>query len=185
MRFRRLSAGMAPRLAARPPRPLNHSTVQKHSMSSIASGAACKGERYTPSYTIPYAMLPYGICQPSLAYLRRGQNGLVAPRGVGWVMKVSASFFPWLVTGPSMGRMTWVRLPRRTPCWAGRAGWEADSDHTVDRRGYGCPAVPQADARLALPGCALAGCTLAACERRGGCGQRGGCALAACTGSVQ
>jgi hypothetical protein len=57
-----------------------------------------------------------------------------------------ASFFPWLVKGPSMGRMTWDlatlqyhrwagRAGWEYHRWAGRAGWEADSDHAVDRRG--------------------------------------------------
>jgi hypothetical protein len=34
-----------------------------------------------------------------------------------------------------MGRMTWDLATLEYHCWAGRAGWEADSDYTVDWRG--------------------------------------------------
>ena len=34
-----------------------------------------------------------------------------------------------------MGRMTWDLATLQYHRWAGRAGWEADSDYTVDRRG--------------------------------------------------
>jgi hypothetical protein len=34
-----------------------------------------------------------------------------------------------------MGRMTWDPATLQYHRWAGRAGWEADSDYAVDRRG--------------------------------------------------
>ena len=34
-----------------------------------------------------------------------------------------------------MARMTWDLATLQYHRWAGRAGWEADSDYTVDRRG--------------------------------------------------
>jgi hypothetical protein len=47
----------------------------------------------------------------------------------------SASFFPWLVKGPSMGRMTWDLATLQYHRWAGRAGWEAYSDYRTPSTG--------------------------------------------------
>jgi hypothetical protein len=86
---------------------------------------------------------------------------------------ISASFFPWLVCGPSVGRMTWIWLPCSTTAghiyiyiyiyiyicmyvcmyiylatlqyhrWAGKAGCEANSNYTVDRSRLGLHRRPE------------------------------------------
>jgi hypothetical protein len=57
-------------------------------------------------------------------------EGSGADSALSTVCRVYASFFPWLVKGPSMGRMTWDPATLQYYCWAGRASWEADSDYT-------------------------------------------------------